>query len=541
MSNVELVLGLLAVVAALAAVGKRVALPNPIVFALGGLILALIPGIPNIALPPDLVLVVFLPPLIYAAAQDTSWAEVRQNARPILFLAVGLVLATIGVVAVVFHAIVPHLSWGVAFTLGAIISPPDPIAAKAVADTLHLPRRVVAVLEDEGLFNDATALVAFGIASELVMTHGDFRWGASLLRFGYSSLVAIAIGLAIGWVGRRVLRQVGDPGAENTVTLLLPFAAYLPAEHVHASGVLAVLTLALYGSYIGVSAMSPSGRQAGWALWGMVDFLLTGLSFVLIGLQLRSVVAGLKDPPLVVVGVTAAVCLAVVVVRPLWVFATAWLFKRTQQALFPSSDMPHPQPSALAVVGWAGMRGVVSLAIALSLSDGRNGEPEFPGRDLIIFVTFAVILVTLLGQGLTLPLLIRRLGLTASEASEDRDVLTTQLHILQTALAHLDDLGDEAHCAPGAVERVKQFYETRVERLQQQCSQFVEDGEELSEESQVFAGTQELLQRLLKLEQKELFRLQRSGDIAPEARRRIQHNLDDMRVLALREGRRGTG
>ena len=235
-----LVLGLLAAVAVAAAIGRRVGLADPIVFAVGGVVLALVPGIPSVALPPSLVLVVFLPPLIFAAAQDTSWAEIRREARAILLLAVGLVLVTMTAVAVVAHAVAPELSWPAAFTLGAVVAPPDTIAAKAIADTLHLPRRLVTILGGEGLINDATALVAFNVASGVAVAGSVFALGPATLRVVYAAVMAVMIGAAVGWVGRHLLSQAADPAIENTVMLLLPFGAFLPAEAVHASGVLAV-------------------------------------------------------------------------------------------------------------------------------------------------------------------------------------------------------------------------------------------------------------------------------------------------------------
>jgi len=275
MPDMGVVLGLLAVVALLAAIGRRVGLPDPIVFALGGLTLALVPGVPHIALPPSLVLVVFLPALIFAAAQDTSWAELRQDAGPILLLAVGLVLVTMVAVAVVAHALATELSWAAAFTLGAIVSPPDTVAAKAIADTLHLPRRLVAILQGEGLVNDATALVAFQVASAAAIAGTVFAPASAAVRVAYAAAAGVAIGVALGWIGHHVLSRVGDPAVENTVTLLLPFAAFLPAEQLHASGVLAVLALALYLSRFSVLGPAAASRLQGRVLWVILNFLIT--------------------------------------------------------------------------------------------------------------------------------------------------------------------------------------------------------------------------------------------------------------------------
>ena len=415
MPQLNLVLGLLAAVAALAALGRRAGLPGPIVFALGGLALALIPGLPRVALDPDLVLVVFLPPLVFAAAQGTTWAEVRALARPIALLAVGLVLVTMAAVAAVAHAVFPDMPWAAAFTLGAVVAPPDTVAAKAVAERLRLPRPLVAVLEGEGLFNDAVALVAFQIASAVAVSGAAFVPGAAALALLRAAVVAAVVGVALGWLGRHVLARVGDPPAEATVTLLLPFAAYLGAEHWHGSGVVAVLALALYLNRFRDDARLPFARGHTRALWDTLDFLLTGLSFVLVGLQLRSAVMGRPDrlPPGFVVAAAALVSLTVIVVRLGWVFGTAWAARPGRAPL---------DRRLLAVTGWAGMRGVVSLAVALSLPTTTAAGASFKHRSAIVFITFVVIFVTLVGQGLTLPVLIRRLGIAGGEGDAGHEL-----------------------------------------------------------------------------------------------------------------------
>lgn len=528
MPSFEIVLGLLAVIAILAAIGRKASLPDPIIFALGGVVLALIPNIPRIAMSPAVVLTVFLPPLIYAAAQDTTWAEVKEHARPILMLAVGLVLVTMVAVAVVARTLVPELPWAAAMTLGAIVGPPDAVAAKAIADTLRLPRRLVAVLEGEGLINDATALVAFQIASAAVITGGGFHIGESAYRLGYAALAAILIGFVSSLLGLKIIRKLTDPVTENTILLLLPFVTYLLAERVHASGVLAVLVLALQINQYNHRSMSSKGRLIGRSLWEMIDFLLTGLSFVLVGLQLRSVVAGLSSYPVQqVVAVSVAVSLTVILVRPLWVFGATRVLRWFNLGVRHGEDASTVSRSGLMIVSWAGMRGVVSLAIALSLPQTlANGQP-FLERDLIVFVTFVVILVTLIGQGLTLPALIKRLGMASDKADAKDRELAARLSLNQAARDYLEGIAEEGTYDDAVVKAVLSSYNSRISQLEELQSEAESDDDSFKSH---LPATQELRLHMLKFEQKELQRMRDAGEIEPPLARKIQQDVDVSQV-----------
>jgi CPA1 family monovalent cation:H+ antiporter len=525
-----LTLGLLAAVALLAAVGRRLGLPDPIVFALGGLALAVVPGIPPIALPPSLVLVIFLPPLIFAAAQDTSWAEMRQEARPILLLAVGLVIVTMVAVAAVARALVPGLTWAAALTLGAIVAPPDTVAAKAIADTLHLPRRMVATLGGEGLVNDATALVAFQVASGAAVAGTMLEVGPATLRVVYAAAVSVAIGVAVGWAGRHALAAAGEPAVENTVTLLLPFGAFLPAEAVHGSGVLAVVALALYLSRFSVLLASSASRLQGRVLWEMIDFVLTGLSFVLVGLQLRSSTQALLARPALVLLASALVGLTVIAVRPLWVFTTSWLSHGVRAMLAEHELTDRPTVSHLAVLSWSGMRGVISLAVALSLPQLTASGAPFPERDLIVFIAFAVILMTLIGQGLTLPLLIRRLGVTEVGVRVEKQEISARLRMARAALDQLDALAEETRSPPQAVDRVALFYATRLGGLDRQHRLSAASERAQAAAAQSREATRELLGRLMDVERAELQGMRNDGVIDGPVARRLQRDLDLLRV-----------
>ncbi|HTJ24035.1 MAG TPA: Na+/H+ antiporter [Gemmatimonadaceae bacterium] len=525
MPDIRLILGVLAAVAVLAAIGRRFGIPDPIAFAVGGLVLALVPGIPIVALPPPLVLAVFLPPLIFAAAQDTSWAEIRREAWPIVLLAVGLVLVTMATVALVAHALAPELTWPAAFVLGAIVSPPDAVAAKAIADTLHLPRRLVTILSGEGLVNDATALLAFQVASGAAVAGTSFTLAPTAGRFLYTAAASVMIGLAAGWIGRHILDRIGDPAVENTVMLLLPFGAFLPAEAAHASGVLAVLTVALYLSRYNVVIASSTSRLQGPVLWEMIDFLLTGLSFVLVGLQLRSSARRLFEGGGTVLLVAAAVCVTVILVRPVWVFATGWL-SHSVRSVFVERAALKPTTPVLTVVSWAGMRGVISLAVALSLPlTTHTGEP-FPGRDLIVFITFTVILVTLVGQGLTLPLIIRRLGVEAVAGQAEGQELVAQSHMARAALRELDARAAEVGSSPIVVERVRASYAGRLERLEQLRTTRASSSAIRAEVARSNESTRQLLDTLIDVERAELQRMQNDAIIDGETTRRLSTELD---------------
>lgn len=525
MPDIRLILALLAAVAVLAAVGRRFGIPDPIALAIGGLALAMVPGLPAIALPPQLVLVVFLPPLIFAAAQDTSWAEIRREAWPIFLLAVGLVLVTTGTVAVVAHALARELTWPAAFALGAIVSPPDSVAAKAIADTLHLPRRLVTILSGEGLVNDATALLAFQVASGAAVAGTSFAFAPAAGRFVYAAVTAVAIGVAAGWIGRRIVDRIGDPAVENTVMLLLPFGAFLPAEAAHASGVVAVLSVALYLSRYSVVIASFTSRLQGPVLWEMIDFLLTGLSFVLVGLQLRSSARRLFDGGAGVLLVTSAVCLTVIVVRPVWVFAMDWLSHSVRRVFVERASL-KPTTQVLTVVSWAGMRGVISLAVALSLPQTTDAGRPLPGRDLIVFITFVVILVTLVGQGLTLPIVVRRLKVEAVAGQAEDQELTARSRMARAALRELDARAAEAGSPPRVVERIRGAYADRLARLEQlratRASSFVVR----ADAARSHEATRHLVGTLLAIERAELQRIRNEAIIDAEMTRRLSMELD---------------
>jgi len=515
MRDIELVLLLLVLVTALTIIARRLTVPYPIVMVLGGLVLSAVPGLPEFELPPDLVFFVFLPPLLFAGGYFTSIREFKANLRPIVTLAFGLVIFTAAVVAVVAYALVPSLGWAGAFALGAIVSPPDAVAATAIFQRVGVPRRIVTILEGESLVNDATALVIYRFAVAAVAA-GTF----SLLDAGMSFVVVliggIAVGLVVGFAGQWLLTNIRDTAIAVTITLLAPYAAYLGAESIGVSGVLATVVGGLLAR--GATRRSSSDvRVVATGAWQILLFLLNGLVFMLIGLQLPSVLRGLTADLSRVATVTVAVCLAVVIARIVWVYPASYLPR-----LIPAIARRDPNPpwQAVFVVGWSGLRGVVSLAAALAL------PADFPERDLILFLVFAVILVTLVGQGLTLPLVIKKLGVV-SKADAAHDEVHARGLTTEAALARLEELGAQW---PGHVELIDQLRDRYTHRARHD-EQHHEDGG---------AAEQELLEHglirreVIDAERRAALDLHDRGVITEQVLRRLERDLDleDLRMEA---------
>ncbi|HEY4227064.1 MAG TPA: Na+/H+ antiporter, partial [Candidatus Limnocylindrales bacterium] len=391
------ILVVLVAIAILFEVARRIGVPYPTLFVLGGLALGFVPGIPRIELEPDLVLLVFLPPLLFSAAVETPSRDLKRDVVPILRLSVGLVLFTMVIVAVVIHQ-VTGLAWAAAFAFGAIVGPTDAIAATSVFRRLGMPRRIVTLVEAESLFNDATALVAYRTAV-LAVASGAFVVADAVGGFALATAGGIGFGVVIGLGATALLRRVDDPPVEVLISLLVPFAAYLPAEELGLSGVLAAVAAGLVvGSRFG-TILGPNSRLLWQSTWKMVGFVLNGFVFVLIGLQLPTVIAGLGgDSPLELAGLVVLVGFAVIATRLVWVAAASLLPNSPRQQI--ARTDPRLAGRLTTVVGWAGLRGAVSLAAALAL------PADFPERNLLLFLTFAVILITLVGQGLTLPLFV---------------------------------------------------------------------------------------------------------------------------------------
>src|SRR6266446_2635142 len=460
-ATISLLFGLLVAIVILATIAARLRIPYAILLVLGGLVLGFVPGLPTITLNPELILVLFLPPLIYSSAWLTSWREFRTSLRPILQLSLGLVLVTTLVIAVVAHAIA-GLSWPVAFVLGAVVSPTDAVAASATAKQLGLPRRIVTVIEGESMVNDATGRVIYRFAVAAVVTGSFSLWQAGL-QVVLVSLGGLLIGLVIAWPVAWLHRHLDDAPIEITITLLTPYAAYLLADALQVSGVLAVLSAGLYLSHQSSRFFSANTRLQANAVWNVLVFLLNGLVFLLIGLQLRSILETIVSHSLLtLVWEVLLISLAVIVVRLAWVFPAAYLPRLVSSRL--RSRDPYPGWRQVGMVAWIGMRGGLSLAAALALPLSLEGSVLFPQRDLVIFFTFGVILVTLVGQGLSLGPIIRLLGLE-QDGSLEQEHAQAHLVAARAALSRLDELATEAWVPQDALLHLRSHYEKKLEVL----------------------------------------------------------------------------
>ncbi|MET7596081.1 Na+/H+ antiporter [Streptomyces sp. NPDC004082] len=397
-------------------VGDRFRLPAPVLMTLLGIVLALLDFVPNVDIPPDLILPALLPPLLYAAVRRTSWRQFAANKRPIFLLAVALVFVTTAVVAAVAGAIVPGLPVAAAVALGALVAPPDPVAATAVAGQLGLPRRLVSILEGEGLFNDVTAIVLYHVAIAAAVS-GTFSLPGAALDFLLSAVVALVIGVALGWGANKLMDLLGDPTLQIGLTLLVPYASYVLAEELHGSGVLAVLTTALFLAEYSTDADDVMTRLAGHTFWDVVDTLVTGVAFGLIGLELHNAIRTAEGHWGEMLGWAGAVVLVVVLVRLAWLLPATWLTQRLHAKRDYDEDIPTSWRETV-VMWWAGMRGVASVALALAIPLKMDDGSPFPNRDEIIFIAFGVIMATLVLQGLTLPFLVRKLGVRPDVDSE---------------------------------------------------------------------------------------------------------------------------
>jgi len=517
-ATISLLFGLLVAIVALATIATRLRIPYTVLLVIGGLVLGFVPGLPRIMLNPELILVLFLPPLIYSSAWLTSWHEFRANLRPILLLAIGLVLVTTIIVAVVAHAIA-GLSWPVAFVLGAVVSPTDAVAASATAKLLGLARRIVTVIEGESMVNDATGLVVYRFAVAAVVTGSFSLWQGSL-QLVVVSLGGLLIGLLISWPVAWLHRHLDDAPIEITITLLTPYAAYLVADALQVSGVLAVLSAGLYLSRQSSRFFSSNTRLQANAVWNVLVFLLNGLVFLLIGVQLPGMLESIAGRSLLTLTWEALfISLTVIAVRIAWVFPAAYLPRLVSPRL--RDRDPYPGWRQVAMVAWIGMRGGLSLAAALALPLTLTGGVPFPQRDLVIFFTFCVILVTLVGQGLSLGPVIRLLGLEP-DSSLEREHAQAHLVAARAALSRLDELATEGWVPQDALTHLHASYEKKLHALTMPM-----DDDAATGGSAVHAPIQQRLrQEVLEAERAAVIGLRDRGRIDDETLRLVERELD---------------
>jgi CPA1 family monovalent cation:H+ antiporter len=512
--EVELVLiSLLVAVAGLAAAARAVNIPYPIVLVVGGLVLGFLPGLPEVELEPDLVLVIFLPPLLYSAAFFANLHDLRRDVRSISMLAVGLVLATMCTVAIVAHAVVDGLPWGAAFALGAIVAPTDPVAATTVARRLAVPRRIVSIIEGESLVNDGTALVAYRFAVAAAVG-GSFSLLDAGLEFVAGAIGGVLIGLAVGWVISEIRRRLDDVLVEITISLLSGYAAYLPAEAIDASGVLAAVTVGIVLGWRAPRISTARMRLQGYAVWDTLVFLLNALLFVLIGLQLPLILDQLSgEAPPTLIGQAAAVSLAVILTRIAWANTTPYAVRALDRRAAQRARRVGWRVRLISA--WSGMRGSVSLAAALAL------PADFPQRELVQFLTFAVIFTTLVLQGLTLPALIRRLDVH-DDGAEEREDLAGRRAAVDAALAAIDELGGREWTYDDTADRMRRQYEYRRSRLAARAGE-TDDGDGYEHRSLKY---QKMVRAVLEAQRAEIVRMRDAGVISNEIMHRLERELD---------------
>jgi monovalent cation/hydrogen antiporter len=512
-----LILVLLVVVPALSVLARQLDVPYVILLVLAGLALGLTPGLPSPELDPDLVLVIFLPPLLYQAAFFADLRDMRANLRGITLMSVGLVLATAVVVAVVARAVL-GLPWAAAFALGGILAPTDPIAATAIMRRLGAPRRMVNVLEGESLVNDGTALVIYRAAVAAAIGGTFSLWHASLA-FVLGILGGIAVGLAVGWLVAAARSRIDDIPTEVTISLFTGYAAYLPAEQLGVSGVLAAVTA---GIVLGVRAPRISTAQMrlqGYATWELIVFLINSVLFVLIGLQLPNIVGGIEGySDLELIGYGLLFSAVIVLIRFAWLNLSIGVIRTLDRR--PSQRERRTTWQVRVLSSWSGMRGAVSMAAALALPLETDAGTPFPARDLIVFITFAVVLVTVVGQGLTLPALIRALQVHDDDGDQ-REEIRARLAAAKSALDELDRLGDEGSVREETLERMRALYRYRKRRFAARAGKVEDDGYEDRSLSY-----QQAVRRVLDAQRDAIVDLRNSGEISNEVMHRVERELD---------------
>jgi len=513
------VLLILTVLAASATLARKLDIAPAIVFLVTGIALAFLPGFPRIEMKPEGVLLLVLPPLIYSSGVSMSWREFKSNLRPISLLAIGCVIFTTALVAAAAHYAL-GLPWSVGFVLGAIVSPPDVVAPLAIAKRLKLPHRILVILEGEGLANDATALILYRFAVLAVST-GTFSLAPAAGTFVAIIVGEVIFGIAVGWLSLRLRQWARDPRVEISLSLLTPYLAFWVPEHFHGSGVIATVVTGLYVSWNGPLLIAAKTRLQGIFFWDFVIWLIEGVLFLMIGFQMRILMDKAKALPvgeiLTAVGIISAI---VVLARFLWVFPGTYLPRLLSKRV--AARDAKPPWRYIVVIGFTGIRGVVSLAVALALPLTLPNGQDFPHRDLILFVSFGVIFVTLVGIGLTLPLLVKALDLSKHghlEAIHEREAeIAARREIIETTRHSLDKIIAERNLPEGLARFLEARHETRMRALP----------EPAREEGEFTPATQgaSLVREIITIERTTLHKLLRDGKITDETRRRIERNLD---------------
>ena len=518
---VELVfLLLLLFVVAFGALARKLQIAYPIVLVIAGALLGFVPGIPKITLNPDLIFFVILPPLLYAAAWVTSWREFSYNMVSILLLAFGLVTFTVIGVALGAPWLFAGFDWKLGLVLGAVIAPTDALAATTIAERVGIPKRITDLIEGESLVNDATGLLALEFGIALVLGNQTPTLAGGTLRLAYLIVAGVAVGLITGWIVDQIERRIDDGPIEIALSILVPYAAYLTADRLRASGVLAVVACGLYLSRRSSGFFSPGVRLQAWAVWGALDFILNGVVFVLIGLQLPYVLAGIHDysrGTLFLYG--ALFSLLVIALRVVWVFPGSFVAYWIRTRLL-HQKLTCPTVQRTLVLGWTGMRGVIALAAAIALPQTLEDGSPFPHRNLIVFLAFCVIFVTLVLQGLTLPWLVRLLGI-ADPKGPNREEEAARRAILEAALSFLEDARKKD------ADEFSDIYEDLAGHYRHRLNDVSGTHEAADGVSPEHHKTLARISReLLRLERQTAVRLRNEGRINDETLRELEHELD---------------
>jgi CPA1 family monovalent cation:H+ antiporter len=514
-------LGVLTLIGAFLLLASRTGVPYPVLMVVGGGVLGFLPGVGTAELDPNLVLLIFLPPLLYNAAFFTSLHDLRDNLRPIGLLAFGLVVATTIVVGVAAHAVVDGLSWGAAFTLGAVLGPTDPVAAGAIASRAGAPKRFVAIVEGEALLNDATGLIIYKVAVAAVAT-GSFSLLHAAGSFVLGAVGAVLVGVAVAALIERLRRHTGDPMTEVAVSLFTPYFAYLPAEALGLSAVLAAVAAGVWLGWRSPRLIPAEVRIHSFPVWETLEFLLNAALFVLIGLQVPAILGRISDQygATTLAGWAAVVVVAVVATRGVWVLLASRLPRRLSVRIRERDPRPPWQHELL--VAWTGMRGAVSLAAALAIPMRTDTGAPFPGRDVIVFLVYATVLVSILAQGLTLGPLMRRLRLEGDGDEHVGDEERARVRAAKAALERVDDLAEEDWAGDESADRVRGRYELRIRALSEHLDGTGDGGEHGDHRRAV----KRLQREALEAERDAVVRLRDEGKIPEEALRRIERDLD---------------
>jgi len=508
---------LLLLVVLIASLARRLRTPYPILLVVAGLGISFVPHVPRVPLDPNLVFLIFLPPLLYASAWNTNWRAFRRNIVSISLLAVGLVAFTVVMVAEVADRFITALDWKSGFVLGAVVATTDAVAASSIAKTIGLPQRVVDLLEGESLVNDATGLLALEFGLGMLLTGETPTLGYGLLRLVWLIGGGLGVGLAVGYVVAWFGRRIDDGPLQMVVSIIVPYTAYLAGDGVRASGVLAVVACGLHMSRQSGEMFSPEARIQVTSFWKALDFMLNGLVFVLIGLQLPYVLAGIEGYSRVTLVEYGAVFSGVLILlRLVWMFPgaafSAWFRRRVLK-----QRVTKASSREVFVLGWTGMRGVVALAAAISLPEAMGDGRPFAQRNLIVFLTFSVILVTLVVQGLSLPAVVRALGLAGVSGSNDEEVAARKT-ILQTVVKHLEDgMGATAD------ESERHGYEDLLHAYSHRLAECGEDAQDQAEDARTM---RRLGLEAVQVERQALIRLRESGAIDDDVMRRLEMELD---------------